>query len=364
MSFDLNELLNCDKVIPYYEERKNKSEAKNLGPIAVEFHWTSNCNYDCFHCSYGSRRETKGYLNKEIIEGLIDDLVHLNCRAVYLSGGGEPTVLSKWDRYANKLIDNGVEVALITNQAAIKEKYYGVVRRMNYVAVSVYSTDIDRYEKITGSKYFDDQFSLPNKIKKDLTNVVVGARCVLNSVNYDEVFDIYAAAISSGFDYIVFIPVVDYEGTGIALGQEMLDRIGRDVESRMSDFDPNRTNVSSLLDRKISHYARNDYRNDIVNQINGCKAVQIRTGAFVNYDGGIYLCQPDIGNTEYEIGNLHDNTFLEIWNSSRHLEILDGLNERYDRGKCSNCRSICFNKSMYKAELDGGLIDVKRDPFV
>ena len=360
----LNKLLDRNKIVPFYRERiVDNIEA--LPPVSVEFHWTSNCNYDCFHCSYGSRRKTTNFLDAGTIENLVDDLIEIGCEAVYLSGGGEPTVVKGWDQYSGKLVDNGIEVALITNGVAIKEQHLPEVRRMNYIAVSVYSTFKERYEKITDSKFFEGQFALPGKIKAHPTNTVVGARCVLNDVNFDEIYLIYCKAIESGFDYIIFIPAVDYEGRGVVLKEGDAEKVRNIIEENMDLFDLDRTNVSSLISRDISHYERNDYRSSLPMTVSGCKAIQIRSGAFVNYDGGVYLCQPDIGNQDLEIGNLRNAGFKEIWNSKRHQEVIQLLDSRYNMGSCRKCRSIAFNQAMY--EEDAGLndgVDSVLDPFL
>jgi len=361
----LSELLDRNKIIPFYKERK-LDRGDELPPVAVELHWTSNCNYDCVHCSYGSRRESKGYLSKEIINQLLDDLINMGVQAVYLSGGGEPTVMAKWDSYAKKLIDNNIEVALITNQAAIKEKSFPVVREMNYVAVSVYSTHEDRYNEITDSNHFSEQFTLPAKLRKNKSGVIIGARCVLNKVNHNEIYEIYQTAIQAGFDYIIFIPAVDYEGNSVGLEHEFVEKIQNDIKRNMHLFDHDKTNVATLVQKKISHYKLEDYRDMLPVKPDGCKAIQMRSGVFVNYDGGIYLCQPDIGNEKYEIGSLLQNGFPHIWNSTRHIKVIEDLNKRYNQGNCKNCRSISFNRSIYQYDFNKQTPDlaIQLDPFL
>lgn len=360
----LDKLLNRKKIVPFYRQRA-VADLTALPPVSVEFHWTSNCNYDCVHCSYGSRRETTNYLDACIVESLVDHLIDMQCQAVYLSGGGEPTVLKGWDRYSDKLMDHGVEVALITNGVAIRENHLPTLRRMNYVAVSVYSTQEERYQKITESKFFSGQFSLPGKVKSETTQAIIGARCVLNNINFDEIDAIYRAAMESGFDYIIFIPAVDYEGRGVRLGEAETLEVQEIIEENMDLFDPDKTNVLKLVHRGVNHYDQNDYRSSLPLPVSGCKAIQIRSGAFVNYDGGVYLCQPDIGNKEFEIGNLLDMTFGDIWNSDRHQEVARLLSNRYDKGSCKDCRSIAFSRAAY--EEDAGLsgeVDSILDPFL
>jgi len=365
MSFiSLDILLNKNKIIPFYQER-HRDNFKNMMPISAEIHWTSNCNYDCVHCSYGSRRGTKGYLSREVIDFLINDLIEMNCQAVYFSGGGEPTVMSRWDQYASKLIENEIEVALITNGVAIKRNSLSVVRKMNYIAVSVYSTYEDRYKKITDSRFFNEQFTLPEKVKGNSSSVIVGARCVLNKYNFDEVYDIYNTAISSGFDYIIFIPAVDYEGRGVILEEKCIEYIKNNIQTHYELFDHSRTNVASILKRNISYYNKNNYLASFIKPLEGCEAIHMRSGVFINYDGGVYLCQPDIGDKDLEIGNLNDCTMREIWNSDQHYKVIEVLNERWNKGFCDNCRSIVFNQAIYNYHQDE-VIDknIVLDPFL
>jgi|GEM_PF-938196 radical SAM protein with 4Fe4S-binding SPASM domain len=347
MSFKaLDILLNSNKIIPHYGDRYRNNKEIPV-PISAEFHWTSNCNYDCTHCSYGSRRRTTNYLTNEVIETLVQDLIDIGCKAVYLSGGGEPTIIKKWSVYAEQLISGNIEVALITNGVAIRDKHIDIARKMNYIAVSVYSTIEERYKEITGSKFFDQQFSLPKNIKNGKSNTIVGARCVLNKTNYDELYKIYCAAIEAGFDYIIFIPAVDYEGRGVFLEDKWIEHVQDNIKRMIDKFDHTRTNVKSLLKKKISHYSSNNYLDNISNTGSKlCSAIKIGSGVFFNYDGGVYLCQPDIGNKELEIGNLNDSRFIDIWNSDRHHEIIARLNKRWGNGSCKSCRSIAFNQAI------------------
>jgi radical SAM protein with 4Fe4S-binding SPASM domain len=353
MSFkSLDVLLNQNKIIPHYDSRVGIIK-RNIFPISAELHWTSNCNYDCIHCSYGSRRQTTNYLTSEIIKILVQDLISMNCKAVYLSGGGEPTVIKKWDNYVEQLIAGGTEVSLITNGIAVLDRHVKTIRSMNYIAVSVYSTQEERYKEITGSKFFNRQFSLPKKIRSIESSVIVGARCVLNKINYDELYEIYCAAINAGFDYIIFIPAVDYEGKGVFLEDGWIDHVKKNIIKMFDEFDHSRTNVKSLLKKKVNHYSDSNYLDGITcDGRKSCNSIKIGSGVFFNYDGGVYLCQPDIGNKELEIGNLNVNRFIDIWNSDRHYQVMKILNKRWSNGNCKNCRSIAFNKAINNHCLD------------
>ncbi|TAN45238.1 MAG: radical SAM protein [Nitrospirae bacterium] len=361
---DLKHLLSSCKFIPAYLERKDAARNK-LGPYAVELHWTSVCNYKCMHCSYGIRRKSLQSLSRQVIDSLVEDLSAMKVKAVYLSGGGEPTVVHGWAEHAERLIDKGCELALITNGVNIREKHLNVLRRFNYIAVSVYSDNEKVYSAITSGNAFDNQFRLPALIKAGGKYPVVGARCVINKANHKGIVSLYRRAISSGYDYIIFIPVVDYEKRGIEIGEAELESVKVLIDKHYRTFDFSRTNLDSLLKRNISHYERRDYRDDFAQPPAGCCALDIRGNAFVNYDGGVYTCQPHIGREEYCIGNLNEERMSDIWNSKRHVAVIKALNKEFSAGRCRNCRSIAFNKKADEFENSrDAVFEIVKDRFI
>ncbi len=361
---DLQRLLSTEKFVPFYSERKNQP-ALTLPPIAVELHWTSECNNNCIHCSYGNRRQANGRLSPACIHSVIEDLIVMKAKAVYLSGGGEPTVMKGWDKYAQELVESGLEVALITNGVSLQSSHVDLLSKFNYVALSIYSTDEKEYEIITGNHCFDRQWVTPGLIKSGEGNVIVGARCVINKINYKNLHNIYLKAIDSGYDYIIFIPAVDYEDSSNGLGVDEQCYVNALILENKEIYNNKFTNVLNLLNRNISHYALKDYRVDCGPCLSGCSAITIRSNVFINYCGGVWLCQPHIGNPTYQIGDLHKNRLSEIWNSPRHVDVVRLLNDTFLKGECRNCRSIGFNIAGDK--FDRGLVDlsnIARDPFV
>lgn len=357
---DIKNLLNPNKFIPVYLSRHQLSPL-SLPPFSVELHLTSICNYDCYHCSYSKRNMANEYLKDSYIEGLIDDLTSdLKPDSVYFSGGGEPTTLKNWDIYVNKLIDNEVEVSLITNGSLFNDNDIETLSRLSYLAVSIYSTNRETYGEITEGKNFDSSFSLPRKIKDISNRPTVGARCVINKFNYREVIDIYNKAIDSSYDYVIFIPEIDYEKSGITLKAHEIDYLS-ELASK-ANVDSRRTNLLDLVNRKFEYYRS---YGDFYKGIN-CQAIELRTNAFVNYDGGVYLCQPHIGNSRYCIGNIYDKRLSDIWNSDGHVKVIDLLSAEWANGRCENCRSIKFNKSVndYLSLDYNQPIDIVKDPFI
>lgn len=344
MAVNLKNLLSPYKFVPVYASRKDTSPDL-LGPFSVEFHWTSFCNYACVHCSYGSRRKQAQQLSDDVIGQAIRDLADLGTKSVYLSGGGEPTLVRGWQRHVARMLAAGMEVALITNAVRVTEEDLDIVQRLNYIAVSVYSSDEGQYRDITSGNRYGAQFSLPAALhSRNGARPVVGARCVVNAINHRTVIDTYRKAIASGYDYIIFIPAVDYEGSNIGLRLQEMAALKEAITAARAELDFTRTNLDSILERDMRYYENSDYRSSFSRPPVRCAAVETRTNAFLNYDGGVYLCQPHIGKQEYCIGNINERRLTELWNAERHAAVIGKMNSDFSSGRCRNCRSIAFNK--------------------
>ncbi len=357
---DLRTLLNPLKIIPHFIERKNNKNM--LGPIAVEFHWCTTCNYNCVHCSYAQRRKNFKILSENIVENTVQDLINMKVKAVYFSGGGEPTTYKNWDKYAKEFLDNGIETALITNSILIKNEHLDLLKKFNYIAVSVYSTNEEEYKKITGADNFKRQFALPKMLNSQNSNVIVGARCVINNINYNTIISTYNKAIGEGFDYIIFIPAVDYENKKIDLSEEIKNKVKELINANADKIDPRKTNLLGLGEKGIQHYKHNQGKDFIDYDCCGC--IDIRANAFINYDGNVYLCQPLIGQEEFSIGNLNQNSFKEIWNSERHKDVILKLNNRFINGHCVDCRSISHNIKIHEYIKSNNMPNIVEDNFV
>jgi wyosine [tRNA(Phe)-imidazoG37] synthetase (radical SAM superfamily) len=75
----------------------------------------------------------------------------MKVKAVYFSGGGEPTMYPNITKYIETLYDNGIEVALLTNGSTLeKAGIVDIANMFNYIAVSVPSVTRENFDYITG----------------------------------------------------------------------------------------------------------------------------------------------------------------------------------------------------------------------
>ncbi|MBU1219265.1 radical SAM protein [Myxococcota bacterium] len=83
-------------------------------PKTCVWELTLGCNLRCFHCGSRAGTPRNDELSLEEMLAVCDELADLGCERVTLSGG-EPTTHPHWDTVGKRLVDNGVQVNMISN---------------------------------------------------------------------------------------------------------------------------------------------------------------------------------------------------------------------------------------------------------
>lgn len=282
-------------------------------------------------------------VNEKNVEMLVNVIVDMGVKGVYWSGGGEPTTIKNFSKYIEKIADSETEQALITNGILINDQLISQLVRFNYIAISFQASNAETYKKITGYNAKDKLYNNIKKLRNIFKKTLLGARCVINKYNYREIVQIYSDAKELGFDYIIFIPAIDYEERGdVELNEEEKNYLREEIKNMSGYLDDSFTNLMSIFNRGISYYKK-----DTVCGF-PCYTNNIRATAFVNYDGGIWICQPHIGNPKYSIGNIYESNLSKIWNSERHTEVIKLLDDEHKAGNCKNCRSLSYNRVIHR----------------
>ncbi len=348
------DLLNSNKILFHYgkilEEIAKGQTA--FHPVAIEIHPTAVCNHRCIHCSYRERNESRASLSSELMDQLVRSIIEMNVRAVYFSGGGEPTLYPHLGEYIQKLHSNGVECSIITNGSCFERMgFVEIANQLNYIAVSLPGVDRDTFQTITGTDNLEPVLALPGKIKAahGAKSPVVGARIVLTNKNYTGIDTLLRITRASGFDYALFKIVRDYEDNGQGLDQEgekfLRERIGA-----LGGLDDNFTNLKSIFNYRC-----------LPEFVHKCWTNQYGLLANVSTDGRVYPNIVGIDKEEFCIGNLYEERLEDMWNGPRHLAVKEASNLKWSRGECRNCRAMAYNRIINEI---GKALPAYFDPFI
>jgi len=269
------------------------------------------------------------------MDKLVDSIIHMGIRAVYFSGGGEPTLYPGLYGYIERLCDHGIECSVITNGSCFEQMgLMQVAGRLNYIAVSVPAVSEETYEMITGTRNLEEVLSLPEKIKAVYgeDSPVLGSRIVLTNKNYKDVDAFLRTMKEKSFDYALFKIVRDYEDNGQGLNAEEEEYLKAEL-AEYKDLDENFTNLKSIFAyRKLPVFQHN------------CWVNQFGMIANVSTDGKVYPNIVEIDKPEFCIGDLNEQTLQEMWNSDRHQKVKEMSAQKWKNAECKNCRAMAYNQ--------------------
>ncbi len=330
------DLLNSHKILFHYGKMLEEIAGgrTDFNPVAIEVHPTAACNHRCIHCSYKERNENRASLPREVMERLVDSIIQMRIRAVYFSGGGEPTLYPGLAGYIEKLTGSGVECAILTNGSCFEEMgLISIADRLNYIAVSVPGVDEAVFQAITGTGNLEKVLALPGKIKAAHGNSspTIGSRVVLTNKNYKQVGEFLRVIRESRFDYALFKIVRDYEDNGQGLSGEEEAYLREEIQA-YGDLDDRFTNIKSIFGYKTLP----DFKH-------ACWVNRYGMLANVSTDGKVYPNIVEIDKPEFCIGDLHEETLEEMWNGPRHAEVKRRSDEKWTGGACRNCRAMAYN---------------------
>jgi len=329
--------LNSNKILFHYGKML-EAVAKGqraFNPVAIEVHPTAICNHRCIHCSYKERNESRVSLSKEVMDRLIESIIRMKIKAVYFSGGGEPTMYPGLAGYVEHLHENGVECSILTNGSCFEQMgLIPVADKLNYVAISVPGIDDAVFRSITGADTLEKVLSLPQKIRDAHggKSPIIGSRIVLTNKNFRNIRGFLQVIKERKFDYALFKIVRDYEDNGQGLTKAEEAEL-KDEITGIGDVDENFTNVKSIFNYQT-----------LLEFKNRCWTNYYGLLANVSTDGKVYPNIVEIDQEDFCIGSLYETSLEDMWNSPRHEEVKRLSDKKWLDGNCRNCRAMAYNE--------------------
>jgi MoaA/NifB/PqqE/SkfB family radical SAM enzyme len=125
------------KFFRHKEQMENFRNGYSRSIITTHISPEGRCNLHCEYCSVKDR-EKHERIPTEVIQRYLVEVYNLGCKAVILTGGGEPTLYPDFLRLINSIENIGMQYALITNGTRIEEVHRF---RFSWVRISVNYSD-------------------------------------------------------------------------------------------------------------------------------------------------------------------------------------------------------------------------------
>jgi radical SAM protein with 4Fe4S-binding SPASM domain len=338
---DNTKQFSSNKILKHLDRVNKWVDGGNPAPITVEIDMTNVCNHACPECVAGRMLKDDSTLDRELAERIISELAASGVRGLIFTGGGEPLCHRDTPEMVSYAASLGMDVGLITNGQLLTEEISRVIlEHCVWVRVSLDAATAGTFSAVHGvhPDYFeailDAIRNLTNMKRQLFSSTTVGAGFLTSR---DTVSEMEAAAIlcrSLGVDYLQYRPMQIH---------------------RMGHFDYQWADVGNCLKRCFEYstpdfnvlYSRHKYemmREKNYGRYYGkCFGHQFAT--VISATGKMYVCCHLRGNEKYEIGDLSQQSFQDIWNSERRRAV----SENIDFEDCIPlCRDNTFNQILWE----------------
>lgn len=343
-------------------------------PNFVDLNITKKCNMACIHCYMGIGNDIE--LPFEKGKEYISQLSKLGVFQMAIAGG-EPLTHPKWFDFLKCILDNDMGAILNTNGVLFKDEDFKKFDALSeekkeemVVSISLDGLPKQGYSKIRkwldGSSAYE-AFDVIIKNAKKLREV--GIKIVFNfmysSLNKDDLLPLYDFLIKEfgEKEFVLNLILFGISGKGV----ENKEKLSLSFEQRRKEL----INIIKIKDagglkrltiepscpweiylplknysyekiEKLLHY-KSPLRSHGYKSMRTIGCHGGITNAVVNWDGNIYACGLFPQNSNFLLGNLNDNSIINIWQDSYNLNCIRNMtiNDLPDVCQKCNISDIC-----------------------
>lgn len=313
-------LLNSASVLgSYYRSRLTGNPQHSGMPISIGIEPTTSCNLRCPECPSGLRSFTRptGMLGEDMFKKLIDELKDtLTYLTFYFQG--EPYLHPKFLSLVKYASQQNIYTSTSTNAHYLTDKQARdtVESGLDRLIISLDGTDQQTYQSY--------------RVGGNMEKVLEGARNVLK----------WRQQLKSKTPYVVFqFLVVKPNEHQIPEVQSLAKKMGVDnvllKTAQIYDFE-NGSDLMPSLDQYSRYRKNSEGKYEIKNQLMD-HCWKMWNSCVVTWDGKVVPCCFD-KDAHYTLGDLNQNSFKEIWTSSRYNDFRRSiLKSREEIEICKNC---------------------------
>lgn len=344
-----NVRIDSHKLIYHPEAVARWMKGEIIYPIEIEISPSGACNHRCIFCALDYLEYQPNFLDKHVIMRDISHMSKRGLKSVVCAGEGEPLLNQEMPDLANEIRACGIDVAMSSNGVLFtKEKAIDCLGAFTWIRFSVASMEDKSYEKIQRGKGDDLTKVKVNladavKVKKDKKlKTTLGVQCLLLPENMDQLPDMAKQLKEIGIDYLTVKPYF------------------QNLHSK-NTFQVDYNEITEL-EQRVKAYADEDFavyfRANAMKREHNRKCYDQCYGlpfmTHIDAKGNVWPCVGHIGMDGFCYGNIYEQTFEEIWEGKRRLEVINKIKELGVNKICSEaCRLDEINKYLNELKHPG-----------
>jgi len=332
----------------YYPDRICSIINKGIcGPVQAEITLTTACDYKCPWCVFDymkSKPVTSIDYNKLV--NFLEDFRYLGGKSVVYAGSGEPTLHKDFINILNTTKKLGIPFGVTTNGSIMSDEMIETLTETaSWVRVSLGSIYTEEFIEAHGAKAFhldnvkNNLVKLVQSKQKYKRNVEIGVQSLITSNDEMTYLDIVHFCDMIDVDYVMLRPFYPNPNNPVSINQkfELPRDVLNEIVTVVGQAKTNHTKVFARMETLDLMYKKS---------YNLCRFLPFVFA--LESDGRVFNCFPNRKDeSEFCVGNINENSLLEIWGGEKHKKFLNEIMPGIDKSECQPyCRHHAGNEYM------------------
>lgn len=327
-------------------------EGRNIVPLYMEISPFGGCNHRCVFCGLDFMGYKPKRLETDLLCTRLSEMGRLGLQSVMYAGEGEPYLHRDLPVIINHAKAAGIDNAVTTNGVLMRpdilERHIAATA---WIKVSLNAGSPETYAAVHGTNPGDFGRVLENleaavALRRRLdAGCTLGAQALLLPENAGEIAGLARTLRDIGLDYLVVKPYSQHPQSHCDAYKDIsyagYDDLAGELQALASDtfHAVFRLRAMHKWEEKQCPYDR-------------CLALPF--WSYLDASGNIWGCSVYLGDPRFAYGNIHEQTFAEIWDGPRRRESMDWCRRELDPASCRvNCRMDEVNRYLWELTHPG-----------
>ncbi len=327
--------IDSHKLIYHPERVKGWLKGENIYPIYIEIALFGGCNHRCIFCALDYLKYKPVILDYAALKNFISQAAESGLKSIMYAGEGEPLLHKRAADIIKFTKEKGIDVAVTSNAVMLdKDMANRCLKYLSWFRVSLNAGTPAKYALIHRTHKRDFNIvikNIGNAIKIRNSNnykCTIGVQFLLIKQNYSDAIKLAITLKDIGADYLIIKPYSQHP-----LSENRL--------KKTLDYDK-----FGALEEKLRRYENADFnvvfRKHTMGKLKEEKPYDTCLGlpfwAYLDAHGDLYACSAFLGKKDFVYGNIHKQTFRDIWEGQKRKNIVNKLSKNWDIKKC---REVC-----------------------